>query len=188
MPRLFIAARLPESLLHELLKAQAVMAAHARQARLVAQGDLHLTLRFIGDADERLSGRIIGWFSSLALPAREDLLVSLAGFGAFQGRDGELLYAALEVSAGLAAFQRRLETGVRQLGVSAETRPFFPHVTLARKARLTKPLGTLPLDASWGTPLPPPAITLYESILTPGGAEYRPLASINSKQKEIPAG
>ena len=59
-----------------------------------------------------------------------------------------------------------------------EKRPFWPHVTLARVKR-DRRAEPLPADP------PPPAgelraehVTLYESLLRPQGAEYRPLAEI----------
>jgi len=51
-----------------------------------------------------------------------------------------------------------------------------PHVTLARRARLKKPLAELlPLLPLHPEPVPVPALTLYKSVLGPGGPSYTAL-------------
>ena len=78
-----------------------------------------------------------------------------------------------------------VESRLRRAGVEPETRPFSPHLTIARfrdRQRGGRADRPWPADAIASArvaagSMPVRSITLYQSRLTPAGPEYTPLAS-----------
>jgi 2'-5' RNA ligase len=106
-------------------------------ARLVSDVDLHLTLHFIGAlARSRLDALKAGLAD-----------VPTAGFS-LSMRDGEVWRGGIAVlranssPLALVALHERLGRSLDGLGIDFDTRPFAPHVTLARKARGARPPAT----------------------------------------------
>jgi 2'-5' RNA ligase len=179
MPRLFIAAGLPENLRPVLAEAQQVLRRHASHIRVTPLHNLHLTLRFIGEVEEERAAGILEWFGGLVLPPEEERLISLQRYGAFPGSKGALLWAGLACGPGLLEMVHQIGRGLQTLGFPAESRPFLPHITLARQVELVQPLEVvldmLPI-AETGSPIP--GVSLYRSVLNPRGPEYRSLISL----------
>ena len=173
MRRLFIAAVPGDNLLQRLLAMQQALAERALSLKLTRESHLHLTLRFIGDCDEAQAGRIAAWLGALSLPEVDGDACVLTGVDAFPGRDGLLVYAAVRAFRGFAALQAEVEQGLRGLGLKAETRPFVPHITLARKVKLRQALEGL--DTGRELRFAPPELALFESRLTGEGPVYSPL-------------
>ena len=170
--RLFIALDLPEPLRPLLAEAGDVLRAHADKISLTKPHNLHLTLRFLGEVGED------------RLPALRQLIhqaplggqAALSRYGSFATPDGLTLWAGLQCDEAALSLAKAVEEGARALGFPAEKRPFLPHVTLARRARLKSPLSEifprLPLHPE---PLPIGKLTLYESVLGPGCPVYTAL-------------
>ena len=173
MRRLFIAAVPGDNLLQRLLAMQQALAERALILKLTPETNLHLTLRFIGACDEGLTEGVRDWFAALPQTDLAAAAGVLTGFGQFLNRDGLTVYAAVRAKAGLTALQGQLEQGLRGLGIGAETRPFVPHITLARKVKLRRALDGAEDGA--GTRFVPRAVVLYESRLAAGGPSYLPL-------------
>lgn len=174
MKRLFVAAVLPEQALAALLALQQGLAERALSLKLTAPDNLHLTLRFVGNCEEGQVQALQGWFSGLTLPRRQEAGCRLLGLGAFARRDGLLVYGDLQLSQALLTLQKQMEQGLRQEGFAPETRPFVPHITLAKKVKLR-----YDLDQGSRTDAPDfflHRLVLFESRLGPGGADYLPLA------------
>ena len=173
--RLFIALDLPEPLRPLLAEAGDVLRAHADKVSLTKPHNLHLTLRFLGEAGED------------RLPALRQLIhqaplggqAALSRYGSFATPDGLTLWAGLLCDEAALSLARAMEEGARALGFPAEKRPFVPHVTLARRARLKVPLGEiarmLPLHLE---SLPVPTLTLYQSLLGREGPVYTALERV----------
>jgi 2'-5' RNA ligase len=185
--RLFVAVDLDPGvssaaavLIDELRRRSATLAPHARITWIPADR-MHLTVRFIGNADDGLAAAIE---TALAAPlAAAPFDLTLGGVGAFP-RSGkpQVLWAA--VQAGMAQLQvveREVTLRLGALGIPEETRPYNPHLTLAR-IREAAELRTVALFAGLdNTPLGTThveTITLYESRLSPRGPTYRPLQRI----------
>ena len=179
--RLFIACPLGERAAAFLEGAQKSLGGMAVRARLTPGEQMHLTLRFIGEADGDMTGRLRAWFRALPALPREALMCGHAGYGFFHGRDGLLAYAALRCAPALAEFTARLERDLRGMGLAPETKPWKAHVTLARNAAFR---GS-PEDAAAALPrmeaplsLLPPALFLSEFL--PGGVRHTPLERIGN--------
>lgn len=179
MPRLFVAARLPASLLPTLQEASDALAADAFRASPVRPELLHLTLRFIGEVGEARAEELRAWFLTLAAPKAAECAVALEKYGFFPSRDGLILWAGLACGSGLPAFRNRVNEGLAGLGLADDGQAFIPHVTLARRARLRTPFDALaqglPLDKGMR---PVPAFALFDSAPGPDGPHYRALAEI----------
>ncbi len=124
--RLFVALDLP----WELKQALASLAINLSGARWVPAQNMHLTLRFIGEAN-RLQAEEID--HALGAVRARSFELTLAGAGWFEkaGR-ANTLYIGVARNEALLHVQTKIETALRRAGFSAERRRFFPHVTLAR--------------------------------------------------------
>jgi RNA 2',3'-cyclic 3'-phosphodiesterase len=125
MPRLFTAIEIPESLRLRL----SLLRGPLSGAKWVDAENMHITLRFAGDIDERTADEFAAELAEFAAAPFE---VSITGAGAFGGRDPRVLWAGVEKSPELDALYRANERAARAAGLEADTRAFKPHVTLAR--------------------------------------------------------
>lgn len=125
MPRLFTAVELPEAVREDLAALEAPLGG----ARWVEEDNLHLTLRFAGDIDNRTADEFA---AALGEIEAEPFSLQIAGLGAFGGNDPRTLYADIEPSPALERLARAHERAARNAGLAPEGRKFKPHVTLAR--------------------------------------------------------
>ena len=177
--RLFIAALLPEELAGTLLAAQRLLAGNARRISLTREDQLHLTLRFIGETGPGDRDRIMAWFSRLPVLSPEGRRMTQAAYGAFPGREGLTLWAGLNCAPEVFGRVAVMETALRALGCSPETKAWLPHVTLARRAELGTPFGPLaPKLPRVAEPMQLGVFVLFRSEFTPGGMRYTPLMKI----------
>jgi 2'-5' RNA ligase len=181
---LFVAVDVGPALEHAT---RALVAELRRRLETVAPGTrvtwvvpnrLHLTIRFIGEADAGLAGTVI---AALDRPlARRRFAMTIGGIGAFPttSRPRALWVGARSDDGGLRWIEQEVTARLRGVGVAPEGREFRPHITLARvrnKARLrVGPLLEGLTDSVLGTTWVE-AITLFESRLTQKGPEHVPL-------------
>jgi 2'-5' RNA ligase len=132
MSRLFAALEIPPKVAHELALARGGLLG----ARWVDESDLHLTLRFIGDVDERTAEEIDAELSEIRKPA---FTVTLQELDAFGGDKPRAIVVKAQASPELLALQSKIEARLRRLGVAAEPRKFAPHVTLAWLRAASRP-------------------------------------------------
>src|SRR5690606_31832863 len=100
-------------------------------AKWVGPEDMHITLRFAGDLDGPTADEFAGLLAEADVPP---FTVSIAGGGAFGGRDPRVLWAGVEAGPELGALYRANERAARAVGLGPD-RDFRPHVTLARLRR-----------------------------------------------------
>lgn len=166
--RLFVAIRPPAPIIERLL----VIQGGIDGARWQDEGQLHLTLRFVGEVEARQAEELVDALASVSAPPFE---LALHGVGYFEkkGRT-HTLWAGLAPSDALAALARRVDTACRRAGLPAEPRKFMPHITVARLGAAAGPV--LPFLQQQATLNSPPwqveAFDLMESTLSPAGAEY----------------
>ena len=125
MPRLFTGLELPEDIAFQLN----IMQGGVRGARWIEASDYHITLRFIGDIEERVARDIR---LSLQTVAAQPFKIQLKGVGTFGGNDPHTIFTAVAESADLRRLQASHERHCKLAGLPAEGRRFMPHVTLAR--------------------------------------------------------
>jgi 2'-5' RNA ligase len=139
---------------------------------------LHLTLRFIGDADSSLFVRIREELSGVEAKAFE---LSLQGVGRFPPkRDPRVLWVGVERNEALPRLRQSVEQALERCGLEPEGQGFSPHITLARlKDMPWSPVAAfLERNRLFSTPpFPVSEFHLYSSTLTPRGAIHRREAS-----------
>jgi 2'-5' RNA ligase len=177
--RAFLAVDLPEAARAQAARAlETVRAAVDAPARWVDPEKLHLTLKFLGQVEERRLPRIAE-LAAARIARLGPIEMELGGFGAFpHARAARIVW--LGVSAGapaLARAARKLDSAAARAGVPRERRPFRAHLTLGR---LRTP-GRVPLErlvAPPGDPFSVEEVVLYESRPDSNGSTYVPLARL----------
>jgi 2'-5' RNA ligase len=169
MIRLFVALSLPDDVAETL----ALLQAGVPGARWQMRDQLHLTLRFIGEVDERDAAAVDDTLSRIEAPR---FMLALKGVGEFGGKTPHALWAGVRDREPVAFLQRKIETALQRAGLPPEGRKFVPHVTLARlkgasSGRVMDFLADHALYA--GAPFEVAGFILYSSVLTPNGSIYR---------------
>lgn len=171
MIRLFTAIALPDSVKQSLMLYCGGLAG----ARWQREDQLHLTLRFIGEVDERLADDVVYALAAIRSPA---FSLSLAEVGVFGDRKRpKVLWAGVRSNPALTRLQTKVETALARVGLPPENRKFHPHVTLAKLDRgvpgnrlgdylaRNNFLSLLPFEVD--------SFQLYSSQLAQSGAIYR---------------
>ena len=122
MLRLFVGIDLPP----EVKLRVSLLCAGVPSAKWVDAGNLHVTLRFIGEVDEGAAADID---SGLAQIAAKRFDLALARVGHFGTR---MLWAGVERNPALVHLHEKIESVIVRLGHPPEGRRYAPHVTLAR--------------------------------------------------------
>ena len=125
MIRLFVALDLPETVRERLVS----LGGGVPGARWMTDGQLHLTLRFIGEVDDNEAHDIDDTLAAIRAPG---FALELAGVGEFGGKNPRALWAGVRANEALIRLQKKIETALQRIGVAPEERKFTPHVTLAR--------------------------------------------------------
>lgn len=125
MPRLFTGIELPEAVKDALVDLQQPLPG----AKWVDHDNLHITLRFAGDVDNRVGRDFADLLAEIDVPVFE---LHVAGLGQFGGHEPHSLWAGVAPSPQLEALARANERAARSAGLPAEARNFKAHVTLAR--------------------------------------------------------
>ena len=174
MPRLFVAID-PSAPVRDALTR---ISHGVPGAKWVAPEQFHLTLRFIGEADNRLCDEIAEALGDVEAPA---FRLALDGVGHFPLRGApRVLWAGVNDGAALGRLHDRIETRLRLIGIAPDRRKFAPHVTLARlkQAPLVKVRDYLALHGAFTSEdFPVTEFHLYSSHLGAAGTIHRVEAS-----------
>lgn len=125
MPRLFTAIEIPR----EIGDGLAMLRGGLPGARWIDPENYHLTLRFIGDIDDRLARDIAFMLGGVD---RAPFALRLEGLNSFGGRKPRAVFAAVGASTALYDLQAEHERLMQRVGLVPEGRKYSPHVTLAR--------------------------------------------------------
>jgi RNA 2',3'-cyclic 3'-phosphodiesterase len=135
---------------------------------------VHLTLKFLGDVDE---GRVPDIVSAMEAAARESFEARGGLGGVFPDRGApRVVWVGLERGGEeCAGCFRCLDEGLARAGFAPESRPFRPHLTVARIKAADRGddwLGLLrDLDAKWPE-FTVERIVLWQSVLSASGPQY----------------
>lgn len=173
MHRLFVAIALPKPVRDLLVDAMD----DSPHLRWVAEDNLHLTLRFVGEVERPVADDLAATLDRLRFAP---FTIRLAGVGRFDRRGGGAVWAGVEPRAPVAALAARVERACQAAGLAPEHRAFHPHVTIARFSRMESLAAqdfTRRCAALASDPFPVREFTLFESRLSRHGAHYREAAS-----------
>ena len=102
-----------------------------RRPRWVRSENLHVTLKFIGEADTRQVEGIREALSKVHSDAPVDLAFHQLGFFPIE-RHPRVLWAGVNASPNLPALAADVDRALETQGIAREQRAFTPHLTLAR--------------------------------------------------------
>jgi 2'-5' RNA ligase len=166
---------------------RALQAAHP-PARLKWVGDEqhHLTLHFLGEISPAQTEAVTRAVAGLP-PPTAPLSLTLGGLGAFPNlnRPATLWAGGQDAGGRIADLAARQGRALKALGFEIDSRPFAPHLTLARVPRDLDPAAIRAVGAWFAARkalAPPPltqavrAVHLMRSELLPSGARYTPVA------------
>ncbi|HXV18915.1 MAG TPA: RNA 2',3'-cyclic phosphodiesterase [Candidatus Omnitrophota bacterium] len=184
--RLFIAVDLTEEIRRELGALIGSLKRLGADVRWSPENNLHLTLKFLGDTPETRIGEIVEALGVIA-SGRAPFSASFGGLGAFPDtKNPRILWAGLV--SGLTEMNDlalAVETRMFRLGFAKEERPFSPHLTLGRvrTSGNTASLSQVIENSGYRLDLQLVVdhVTLYQSVLTPGGSVYSALQRVDFK-------
>jgi 2'-5' RNA ligase len=197
--RAFAALPLPSSALEELGNAGRRLRAATRSLRVVQPAGLHVTLIFFGELEKLPLARVERALDDPALVVAP-IDASIGGLGQFPPKGApRVLYCPILRGAGeITALHRRLQASLAASWVADppaptategaaplvrppwdDPRPFTPHVTVARARGGQVELAELRGFFDFEHPLLLDRLVLFQSLLGPGGAQYRALKTVH---------
>jgi len=181
MVRTFVALLIPPAWGSHLEALSGNLAARTSGLSWVKSGNLHITLRFLGNLDEaaveRARASVAAAASQASAPSAR--LGPLSAFPNFV-RPRVLWVGLSDGAEAVTALARAVDDALGGAGFGPPDRPFRPHVTLARVRDGAQGLETI-RDASVSEP-PPAAlldrVVVMKSDLHPSGSRYTALQEV----------
>ena len=188
--RLFVALDIDPEIRNRIAQFMDGVRGFAPEARWVSVESLHLTLKFIGEWPAERLEELKGALTAVRGRVEE---ITFSGTGFFPtAKSARVFWVGIQAGPGLVALAAAIDAATLALGIEREQRAFTPHLTLARTGsgrpqrmssdhgnrsfkRLQAKLAAMPPPA-FGT-MSPREFYLYESKLSPKGAQYTKLAS-----------
>ena len=167
MHRLFVAIRPPETVREQLLDLMEGMPG----MRWQDDGQLHLTLRFIGEVERPVAEDLT---AALRHVHFDRFSIALESVGKFEKHRNGALWAGVQPKEQLKALNAKVERACQSAGLEPERRAYYPHITLARwKGRAARLDGFLERHSGLTSePWEAREFILYESHLGRNGAHY----------------
>ena len=138
--RLFIAVNFPAEVKETIVQIRDSLKQAARHGNYSLDENLHLTLVFLGECDDRQVKTVKAimddaWFNTLTL--------SLDKVGRFRRNNGDIWWIGLKPNQALTELQTDLMIRLIQEGFTLENRIFSPHITIGRQVK-TRPQFDIP--------------------------------------------
>jgi len=189
--RAFIAMELPVGLRKELARIQNTLKEEGPSpVKWVNPENIHLSLRFLGNIDGNVISKISGAIKEAA-QGISPLHFELGGLGVFPDlRRVQVIWIGLDGDMErLSRLQKRIDMNLVSLGFMVESRPFKPHLTLARVSDRAasderQGLGQLIISNQFKEDyrFNVDSIKLIKSHLTREGAIYSIISSVNLQE------
>ncbi|MDN7012114.1 RNA 2',3'-cyclic phosphodiesterase [Methanoculleus sp. FWC-SCC3] len=177
MVRTFVAIDLPEEIRERARESQEILRRSSGRLAIVDPANLHLTVKFLGEVEPAQIEPIVDALRAV----RADPFSLTVGYPVCNPpRKPRVIWCDVTDGGESAALAQQVDDLLAPLGFRRETRPFRPHMTLARvkefhpsqctQAASTprEPLGTCRVTG----------IKLKKSTLTPRGSIYEDLAEV----------
>jgi RNA 2',3'-cyclic 3'-phosphodiesterase len=184
--RTFIAIDLPDEIKNALAQLRDRLKKSGADVKWVEPQNIHLTLKFLGEIDEKQLPAIIEIMEEVASGSKEYLL-RLSSVGAFPRMESpRVIWVGVDQGdQETKEIALMLENGLSGLGLPKEERPFSSHITIGRvrsvlhKGKLTEELKAA--EISEGKEFVVTKMTLFKSSLSPKGPVYDALKETNLK-------
>lgn len=174
--RLFFGVPLDESTRRAVLAhLESALGGECLPGRTVAPGNLHITVRFLGDTDREVSQRIVGALRALDLGTAFE--VEFDRLGAFPNpRRARVLWLGIaEGREPLRLLAETVERIVQSQGIPADERPFAAHLTLSRLKPEADVRALIERVPGFAIRFPVTEVVLFRSHLSPSGPRYEAL-------------
>lgn len=187
--RTFIAIDLPGEIKDELVKMQEELKSAGADVKWVEAQNIHLTLKFLGERDDKKVEKIIQTLEEVA-KENKTYAIRISSIGAFPKIESpRVIWVGLDKGDGeTKIIAQALEEKIAKIGIPKEDRPFSSHITIGRVRtpknredltgeinRLADKPGMLNLETQVTK------ITLYKSTLSPKGPVYEALKEASLK-------
>ncbi|OLC98845.1 MAG: RNA 2',3'-cyclic phosphodiesterase [Acidobacteria bacterium] len=178
--RLFVALEIPSAVRENLAAFLDSLRGISKEPRWVRPGNLHVTLKFLGEVEEAKVAAIRNALKEMRCEQAIKLNFRCLGFFPNE-KHPRVFWAGIEASANLKILATDIDGAMDKLGIPREQRPFSAHLTLARFERpglseaLRKAIATN-MERDFGS-LRTNEFHLIQSKLNPSGAQYTTLAS-----------
>lgn len=183
MLRVFVAADITDrELAKKLVEVQSILASTAADLKLVEAQNLHFTLKFLGEISDHVVQEVSGHLDRIVL---DSFNMIFRGMGVFPNRSHiSVVWVGLDGDSGesLKKLASLVEDNLRYLQIG-DTRPFHPHLTLARvrsgrnRERLLEVVDSMVQQELGSETLT--KISLKKSTLTPAGPIYTDIHTVN---------
>jgi RNA 2',3'-cyclic 3'-phosphodiesterase len=172
MKRVFVAVPLDDDTRHALAGSVEAAVPGGLPGKPVPPPNWHLTLRFIGRADDPTVDRIVEALDST--PLGPPFPVRWGGLGAFPnpGRARVLWIGITRGAPEAALLAERVEDALGRASLEPADRPFRAHLTLARLRPAQAVADVVGPAEPSEVPMLVDRVALFESHLGPGGARY----------------
>lgn len=185
--RLFVGAQISVATANALAGCAETLARRARDAgvelRWVAPANYHVTLAFLGWTGIDAIGSVCDALDA-ATAGENRFAFRTSRLGAFPSLDkASVLWAGVEDGTALTRLARSIGDAMARLGFQRDSRPFHPHVTLARlpTSRAIREV-VLPMAEQMFGDTRIDVVTLFESETKPTGSVYREVSKIALKR------
>ena len=188
--RVFVAIDLDHEIREKIARFLEGVRGFAPDARWVSPESLHITLKFIGEQKPEQVAAITERLQSVV---GKKIEIRVSGYGFFPtAKAPHVFWLGIQAAPELADLASSIDSGLAELKIAREDRPFSPHLTLARGgsgsgspksrpgdgpnstfATLQKRLAALS-ELDFGT-MTAREFFLYQSQLSPGGSKYTKL-------------
>jgi RNA 2',3'-cyclic 3'-phosphodiesterase len=177
--RLFIAIKTPPNIIPQIAAIRDKLRASSAHVKWEPDEKLHATLKFLGNADERLLPEIVLCIRGVGL-ILSPLFLKYKGVGCFPNqRAPKVIWVGIEdLNGSLNSLQEKIESEFVPLGFEREMRKFHAHVTLGRvkdERMIQSLLRTMESITFESQPAAIQEIALIKSELKPSGSVYTTL-------------
>ena len=181
--RCFIAIELPEAVKSTLSGIEEELKKSKADVRWIKPDNIHLTLKFFGNIEEKKTEKIIEIMESIC-NQYAPFTIEIKGMGTFPNiKSPRVLWVGIEGNDTLKTLQKEIENKMESIGFEREDRAFTAHLTLGRfrssieKEGLLKAVKLHEKDTFVGS-INVQSLSLIRSDLHPEGARYSKIIDI----------
>ncbi len=182
--RCFIAIELPEAVKSTLSGIEEDLKKSKADVRWVKPDNIHLTLKFFGNIEEKKTEKIIEIMENIC-NQYAPFTIEIKGMGTFPNiKSPRVLWVGIEGNDTLKTLQKEIENKMESIGFEREDRAFTAHLTLGRfrssieKEGLLKAVKLHEKDTFVGS-INVQSLSLIRSDLHPEGARYSKIIDIS---------
>lgn len=187
--RAFIAIELPQEIKDFLGRIQNQLKTSGADVKWVNPENIHLTLKFLGEIDEKKMAKISEILNDIA-ENKNSFHIRISSLGAFPNMDfPRVIWVGIgQGDTETKAIAKELEQNLAQLGIPKEDKPFSCHITIGRtrstlnREKLVRSLKSAQDSAGKeNLTLSVTNLALFKSTLTPKGPIYEVLHNASLK-------